>query len=208
MNKKILAYTLGIMLLAGSVVQMQRYRLRINTLEKQIVEYENVQIESKEILKSDNTDKDNTTEVYYGNYQGNSEFSDIIKSNSIDRDYAIELKRHKESSRTTLEWGAMQQRYTERWQEMINTSLIKLYGMMSEEDSLNLQEAQKSWLTSMEHDLAFVANRFIDTKYLGTQGMVQMSEVKLERTRIRAIELMEFIFIIDREALDFVSRTK
>ena len=66
----------------------------------------------------------------------------------------------------------MQQRDTERWREMINTSLIKLYDMMSEEDSLNLKEAQKSLLTSIEHNLAFVANSFIDTKYLVTQGIL------------------------------------
>ena len=205
MNKKLLFYILSILIVLVVVistciviteklrsdnstmtVKLEKYKEKINILEGRINKYQN-------------------SETHYGDYQGNDDFSDIINDNPIDKDYRIELAEYQENPKTTtLGWGAMKAKYTAKWQEEVDAALEYLYKSLSEQDSLNLRQSQKSWQTSIDDDLNFVNNKFIYTRYLGTQGMVKISTVKLRRTRDRAIELMEYIFMLDRTAVDFV----
>lgn len=188
MNKKLLFYILSILIILVLVIQLKKCKEKINILEDQINEY-----------------KSSKTENYHGNYQGNDDFSEIIDNNPIDKDYRVEFNKYQRNSEvTTLGWGALQAKYTTKWQEEVNSSLEYLYKFLSEQDSSNLKQSQKSWQIFMDDDFNFVDNRFINTGYFGTQGMVRIATVKLHRTRDRAIELMEYIFILDRNAVDFV----
>lgn len=210
---------------SNMTVQLEKYREKINTLEDRINVYQNSETklnslnstlqqslneanELNKILESqvkENNVSNEVTENYYGDYQGNDDFSDIINDNPIDKDYRIEFKEYQENSKsTTLGWSSMAVRYTKKWQEEINAALEYLYNSLSEQDSLNLKQSQKSWQTSIDDDFNFVVNKFIFTGDLGTRGMSQSSTVELCRTRDRAIQLMEYIFILDRTAVDFV----
>ena len=142
---------------------------------------------------------------HYGNYQGNDDFSHIINDNPIDKDYRIESDELQEKSvSTTLEWAALEVKYTIKWQEEVNATLEYLYKSLSEQGSLNLKQSQKSWQTFIDDESDFVSDEFVYTGEFGTQGMVRIATVELYRTRDRAIELMEYIFILDRDAVDFV----
>ena len=178
--------------------KIQKYKL--NTLNSTLQESLN---------KASELNKDLERQVkegtHYGDYQGNDDFSKIINDNPIDKDYQLEFKKLEESNgTTTLAWGALQTKYTIKWQEEINAALEYLYKSLSEQDRLNLEQSQKSWQTYIDDDWNFVINKFIFTRYFGTQGDVQLVAVKLHRTRDRAIELMEYIFSLDRTAVDFV----
>ncbi|MCG8483074.1 MAG: DUF1311 domain-containing protein [Clostridia bacterium] len=205
MNKKVLFYILSIVIglvlvistciviteklrsdNAAMNVQLEKYREEINILEDRINEYRH-------------------SETHYGDYQGNDDFSDIINDNPIDKDYRIELAEYQEKPKTTtLEWGALKAKYIGKWQEEVDAALEYLYKSLSEQDSLNLKQSQKSWQKFIDDDLNFVNHKFIDTGYLGTQGNVKTLTVELHRTRDRAIELMEYVFMLDRTAVDFV----
>lgn len=194
-------------------------------LEEQIKELKNLQIELAsqnsalqntldeankwnrilEVQMGKNNISNKVTEEHYGNYQGNDDFSDIINDNPIDKDYGVEFDKLQVSENfTTLAMGALETKYTLIWEEEVNSALSYLYETLSEQDSSNLKQAQKSWQSFIDNDESFVGEKFIYTHLFGSQGIVQMGTVRLHRTRERAIELMEFIFSIDRTAVDFV----
>ncbi len=210
---------------ATMTIQLEEYKDKNNSLEEQIEELKKLQIK----LTSRNIDLQKTldevnkwnrilevqigknyipnevTEDHYGNYQGNDDFSDIINDNPIDKDYWVEFDELQKSENfTTLAMGALEVKYKLIWEEEVNAALSYLYKTLSEQDSSKLKQAQKSWQSFMDNDDSFVGDKFIYTGFFGSQGAVQMARVQLNRTRERAIELMEFIFSIDRTAVDFV----
>lgn len=129
----------------------------------------------------------------------------IVHNNPIDKDYWIEFDELQKSENfTTLAMGAMEEKYTTKWEDEVNAALTYLYKSLNEQDSINLKQAQNSWQLFMDDDYNFVSEKLIFTGYYGTQGKVQIETVSLQRTRERAIELMEYIFSIDRTAVDFV----
>ena len=198
---------------------------KINILEEQIDEYQNMQTEINSVSKAlqeslDDANERNRVletqikesdvkievmEQYYGDYQGNYDFSDIINNNPIDKDYRIEFDELQKSGNfTTLAMGAMEGKYTTKWEDEVNAALTYLYKTLNEQDSINLKQAQNSWQMFMDDDYYFVSEKFVYTGYFGTQGKVQIETVRLQRTRERAIELMEYIFSMERTAVDFV----
>ena len=198
---------------------------KVNSLEEQTEEFQKLQTELTsqnialqksideankwnrilEVQMEKNNSLNEVTEEHYGNYQGNDDYSDIINDNPIDKDYWVEFYELQESENfTTLAMGALETKYTNIWEEEVNTALSYFYETLSEQDSSKLKQAQKSWHSFMDNDDSFVGEKFIYTGYFGSQGNVQMVRVRLHRTRERAIELMEFIFSIDRTAVDFV----
>lgn len=225
MNKKLLFYRLCILIVlilsvCSCIVMaetLKRDDKKINILESKIDEYQNLEkkLNSRNITLQESLNEagetNNTLERqikesnHYGDYQGNDDFSDIINDNPIDKDYQQELEKLQESDEsTTLEWGAFEAKYIIKWQDEVNAALEHLYKSLNEEDRINLEQSQKSWQSYIDDDINFVSNKFIFTRYFGTQGDVQLAAVQLHRTRERAIELMEYIFSIDRTAVDFV----
>lgn len=225
MKKRTLFYILstiiGIAVLITIIIRLEK---KINILEEQINEFQNLHTELNlrnkalqesldeaneryKVLESiikENNNKTEYIEQYYGDYQGNNDFSDIINYNPIDKDYWIEFDELQKSKNfTTLAYGAIESKYTTMWEEEVKAALTYLYQSLNEQDSLNLKQAQESWQTFMNDYFNFVNDKFIYTYYLGTLGMVQIVTVGLQRTRARAIELMEYIFIMDRNAVDF-----
>jgi uncharacterized protein YecT (DUF1311 family) len=225
-KKRELFYILSIIIGIGvSITMIMQSEKKINILEEQIDEYQNMQTEinsvskvlqesldeaneRNRVLESQIKESDIRIEVmeqYYGDYQGNDDFSDIINNNPIDKDYRIEFDElQKNDNFTTLAMGAIEGKYTREWEDEVNAALKYLFKSLNEQDSINLKQAQNSWQMFMDDDYNFVSEKFIFTRYFGTQGKVQIETVRLQRTRERAIELMEYIFSMDRSAVDFV----
>ncbi len=226
MKKRALFYILSIIIGIGiSITMIMHSEKKINILEEQIDEYQNMQTEINSVSKAlqeslDDANERNRVletqikesdvkievmEQYYGDYQGNYDFSDIINNNPIDKDYRIEFDELQKSGNfTTLAMGAMEGKYTTKWEDEVNAALTYLYKTLNEQDSINLKQAQNSWQMFMDDDYYFVSEKFVYTGYFGTQGKVQIETVRLQRTRERAIELMEYIFSMERTAVDFV----
>ncbi len=210
---------------ATMTFQLKEFKDKDNGLEEQMKELKNLQTELTsqnialqntldeankwnrilEVQVGKNNSSNEVTKEHYGNYQGNDDFSDIINDNPIDKEYGVEFDKLQESEDfTTLAMGALEAKYTLIWEEEVNFALSHLYEMLNEQDSSNLKQAQKSWQSYIDNDDIFVGEKFIYTRFFGSQGIVQIGTVRLHRTRERAIELMEFIFSIDRAAVDFV----
>ncbi|OIA98717.1 hypothetical protein AK95_16270 [Paenibacillus sp. LC231] len=225
MNKKLLFYrlcvlTVLILSVCSCIVMVEKLKRddkKINILESRIAEYKNSEKElnlknitlQESLNKAGETNNNLERQIkksnHYGDYQGNDDFSDIINNNPIDKVYQQEFEKLQESDEsTTLEWGALEAKYIIKWQDEVNAALEHLYKSLNEEDRINLEQSQKSWQSYIDDDINFVSNKFIFTRYFGTQGDVQLAAVQLHRTRERAIELMEYIFSIDRTAVDFV----
>ncbi|CAM4013059.1 lysozyme inhibitor LprI family protein [Saccharibacillus endophyticus] len=145
---------------------------------------------------------------HLGDYQGNDDFSTIINDNPIDRDYEQERKILQESPEsTTLAWGAFESKYLTKWQNEMNAALDGLSKILNEADRSNLEQSQKSWQSYMDDQAQFVMGQFLDTRYFGTQGDVQFLAAQSKQTRERTIRLMEYLFSIDREAIDFAYKS-
>ena len=205
--------------------QLDELKDRANSLEEQIEELKKLRMELTtqnnvlqksldeanelnrilEVQVEKNSIHNEFTKEHYGNYQGNDDFSDIINDNPIDKDYWVEFEELQKSEIvTTLAMGALEAKYSIIWEEEVDNALSYLYETLSEQDSLKLKQAQKSWQSFLNDDDSFVSEKFIYTHFFGSQGIVQMGKVRLHRTRKRAIELMEFVFSIDKTAVDFV----
>lgn len=209
--------------------QIEEEKVKNNSLEEQVEEFH----KSYKELTSQNTAKQKSlddanewnrllvvqmtnmsilrefTDEHYGNYQGKDDFSDFIKNNPIDKHYLNELNELQVSGNfTTLAMGEFESKYTLIWVEEVNFALSYLYETLNEQDSANLKQAQESWQSFMDDDEYFVSEKFIYTRFFGSQGFVQFERVRLHRTRERAIELMEYIFSIDRDAAEFVYDSK
>lgn len=225
MNKKLLFYRLCVLIILifgvcsyiVMIEKMKRDDKKIDILEIRIDEYQNSEKElnslnitlQESLNKAGETNNNLERQIkesnHYGDYQGNDDFSNIINDNPIDKDYQQEFEKLQESDEsTTLEWGGVEARYIIKWQDEVNAALEHLYKSLNEEDRINLEQSQKSWQSYIEDDINFVSNKFIFTRYFGTQGDVQLAAVQLHRTRERAIELMEYIFSMDRTTMDFV----
>lgn len=206
-------------------VRLKEYEEKSNVLEERIVEYQKLNTEmnsfnislqelldqanmANRVLEGQVTENNSNIEGrknFYGNFQGNDDFSDIINVNPIDKDYQIEFdEMQKSTNSTTLEWTALEVKYTEKWQEEVDAALELINKSLSEQDSVDLNQSMKSWQSFIDDDLKFVYDKFIITGYYGSQGKVQIQRLLLNRTRARAIELMEYIFSLDRTAVDFV----
>lgn len=186
--------------------------VRLSSLNKSLEESldeANNQIEALRIQIVGDTLKEEILGNTAGYYQGNDEFLGIIKDNPIDKDYRTQSDKYIKSheSVTTLMWGNLHVKYTEKWQEEMDAVLECLYQRLNEEEGLILQESQRSWVEDLEENLKFVSYSFVDTGQLGSYGMVRLSKAELKKTRDRAIELMEYLFIIDRDAVKFVYGT-
>jgi len=211
MNKKTVFYRAAVLLAAIIVISacaVMSLSLKKQHEKIELLESRNAALQQS-MSQADEANKSLKVQIeeskHLGDYQGNDDFSVIINDNPIDRDYEQERKILQESPEsTTLAWGALESKYLAEWQNEMNAALDDLSKLLNEEDRSNLEQSQKSWQSYMDDQAQFVMGQFLDTRYFGTQGDVQFLAAQSKQTRERTIRLMEYLFSIDREAIDFV----
>ncbi|WP_338543340.1 lysozyme inhibitor LprI family protein [Paenibacillus tundrae] len=105
--------------------------------------------ESKEITENSVETSSNTVlPMNIGNLDLKGDFYDEMLRNPIDHDYEVESNEFQNSKEivTTMEWGALQSKYTEIWDKELNQIYKKLLSTLDEEPREALIEAQKEWL--------------------------------------------------------------
>ncbi|WP_339276805.1 lysozyme inhibitor LprI family protein [Paenibacillus sp. FSL W8-0426] len=166
--------------------------------------------ESKEITEGQSDPSNNEVlSMSIGTYDLSGEFYDEMLRNPIDHDYEVELNEFQNSKEiiTTLEWGALESKYTEIWDKELNQIYKKLLSKLDREPREALIESQKEWLKYHLRETKFVEKTFIDNGYLGSQGSVSLGTVIRERIRERTMQLFEYRYLLDGE-VEFVYRSK
>lgn len=166
--------------------------------------------ESKEITegRSDPSNYEVLT-MSIGNLDLKGEFYDEMLRNPIDHDYEVEFNEFQNSKEiiTTLEWGALESKYTEIWDNELNHIYIKLLSKLDREPREALIESQKEWLQYHLRETKFVEKTFINNGYLGSQGSVSLGRVIKERIRERTMQLFEYRYLLDGE-VEFLYQSK
>lgn len=144
-----------------------------------------------------------------GNYDLKGEFYDEVLRNPIDHDYEVEFNENQNSKEiiTTLEWGALESKYTEIWDKELNQIYKKLLSKLDREPRESLIESQKDWLQYHLRETKFVEKTFITNGYLGSQGSVSLGTVIRERIRERTMQLFEYRYLLDGE-VEFVYQSE
>ena len=167
-------------------------------------------IESKEITegRSDPSNKEVLT-MSIGNLDLKGEFYDEMLRNPIDHDYEVEFNEFQNSKEiiTTLEWGALESKYTEIWDDELDHIYKKLLSKLYREPREALIESQKEWLQYHLRETKFVEKSFINNGYLGSQGSVSLGRVIKERIRERTMQLFEYRYLLDGE-VEFLYQSK
>lgn len=166
--------------------------------------------ESKEITegRSDPSNYEVLT-MSIGNLDLKGEFYDEMLRNPIDHDYEVEFNEFQNSKEiiTTLEWGALESKYTEIWDNELNHIYKKLLSKLDREPREALIESQKDWLQYHLRETKFVEKSFINNGYLGSQGSVSLGRVIKERIRERTMQLFEYRYLLDGE-VEFLYQSK
>lgn len=166
--------------------------------------------ESKEITEG-RTDPSNyeVLTMSIGNLDLKGEFYDEMLRNPIDHDYEVEFNEFQNSKEiiTTLEWGALESKYTEIWDNELNHIYKKLLSKLDREPREALIESQKDWLQYHLRETKFVEKSFINNGYLGSQGSVSLGRVIKERIRERTMQLFEYRYLLDGE-VEFLYQSK
>lgn len=166
--------------------------------------------ESKEITEGQSDPANNKIlPMSIGNLDLKGEFYDEMLRNPIDHDYEVELNEFQNSKEiiTTLEWGALESKYTEIWDKELNQIYKKLLSKLDREPREALIESQKEWLQYHLRETKFVEKTFIDNGYLGSQGSVSLGTVIRERIRERTMQLFEYRYLLDGK-VEFLYRSQ
>jgi len=178
-----------------------------NSETKSIV---NSELSRDEVSTADITESNKTTEVHsnssnnevlplsIGNYDLKGEFYDEMLRNPIDQDYEVEFNKLQNSKEfSTLEWRALESKYTEIWDKELNQTYKKLLAKLDKEPREALIESQKEWLQYHLKETEFVEKAFIDNSYLGSQGSVSLGTSIRERIKERTMQLFEYRYLLD-----------
>lgn len=166
--------------------------------------------ESKEITEGQSGSSNNEVlTMSIGNYESKGEFYDEMLRNPIDHDYEVEFNEFQNSEEiiTTLEWGALESKYTEIWDKELNQIYKKLLSKLDREPREALIESQKEWLQYHLKETKFVEETFIYNGYLGSRGPVSLATDIKERIRGRTMQLFEYRYLLDRE-VEFLYQSK
>lgn len=158
--------------------------------------------ESKEITEGrSDASKNEVLTMSIGNLDLKGEFYDEMLRNPIDHDYEVEFNEFQNSKEiiTRLEWGALESKYTEIWDDELNHIYKKLLSKLDREPREALIESQKEWLQYHLRETKFVEKSFINNGYLGSQGSVSLGRVIKERIRERTMQLFEYRYLLDGE---------
>ena len=155
--------------------------------------------------------------TYYGNYLIGEEdidaFSEIIRNNDIDYDYKHKLQTPGDTN------GGMAisaDEYAELWNTEMEAQYEKLYallsgyvqsGEISETRLTELSDAQTAFLAFLQNDMMFVQNTLGpagEMQEMGSYGTAMINSRYASAYRQRTIDLMEYIYLLDHSALQFV----
>ena len=128
---------------------------------------------------------------------GAVEFDDTIRDNPIDK--AFEAAGFDGSTLQIIETCNQFRSY---WEAEIDATCERLYALLREEDAEALRNAQHAWAEYMafNHDLriSLFYEDFMSSQPYGvangTLDRAIMNSVRMEETRRRALELMEYYF--------------
>ena len=155
--------------------------------------------------------------TYYGHYlvgeEDIDEFSEIIRNNDIDYDYEHKLQTPGDTN------GGMAisaGEYAVLWKAEMEAQYEKLYsllseyvqsGEISETRLMELSDAQTAFLAYLQNDMMFVQNTLGpvgEMQEMGSFGTVMINSRYASAYRQRTIDLMEYIYLLDHSALQFV----
>ncbi|WP_128101516.1 lysozyme inhibitor LprI family protein [Paenibacillus sp. DCT19] len=158
--------------------------------------------ESKEIMGNPSETSDyKVLPTTIGNLDSKGDFYDEMFRNPIDHDYEVEFNEFQNANEivTTMEWGALQGKYTEIWDKELNHIYKKLLSKLDGEPREALIESQKDWLQYHLKESKFVEDTFINNGYLGSSGSVSLATAIRERIRERTIQLYEYRYLLNGE---------
>ncbi|WP_310831051.1 lysozyme inhibitor LprI family protein [Paenibacillus pedocola] len=165
--------------------------------------------ESKEITEGQsNTNNNEVLSMSIGTYDLTGEFYNEMLRNPIDHDYEVEFNEFQNSKEfSTFGWRALESKYTEVWDKELNQIYKKLLSKLDREPKEVLIESQKEWLQYHLRETEFVGKTFINNGYLGSQGLVSLDTVIMERIRERTMQLFEYRYLLDGE-VEFLYQSK
>ncbi|PEJ56638.1 MULTISPECIES: lysozyme inhibitor LprI family protein [unclassified Bacillus (in: firmicutes)] len=142
-----------------------------------------------------NSNEQSENNNLYGTFDVSGEFSKLIQSNPIDRDYQKELDDFQKSKEfSTTGWIQLEAKYSSIWDKELNEVYQKLLQKLDPTQKELLIESQKGWLQNHLKESAFVQKTF--SNELGTQGQVNMVIASKDRIRNRTIQLMEYYYML------------
>ncbi|MFD1177957.1 lysozyme inhibitor LprI family protein [Paenibacillus puldeungensis] len=135
-----------------------------------------------------------SSKIGYGSYDVSGEFTDLMKSNPIDRDYHKEYKKFESENFNTTGWIQLEAKYADIWDKELNNIYKKLLKKLSAPQKKLLIESQKGWLQNHVKENEFVYKTFIEDEShnIGTQGLVNAQIASKNRLRDRTIQLFEY----------------
>lgn len=192
--KKYLVVLLAALMLFTGCVKVD------NTKERDNAEPEISQPQQNDTVQPADDNKNNNDDPYFGQYQMTDEgFSELVKNNAIDRDYANEMAEFQESTEfSTNGWIQLESKYSKLWDNELNNIYKKLLEKLNDEEKKKLLEAQKGWLVFHVSESEFVAEAWEDFG-LGSQGRVQILIAERDRIRKRTLQLMEYYHMLGGE---------
>lgn len=165
--------------------------------------------EAKEINEGRSDSSNNEVlSMSIGNYDLTGEFYDEMLRNPIDHDYEVEFNEFQNSKEfSTFGWRALESKYTEIWDKELNQIYKKLLSKLDREPREALIKSQKEWLKYHLRETEFVEKTFINNGYLGSQGLVSLDTVIMERIRERTMQLFEYRYLLDG-GVEFLYQSK
>ena len=128
---------------------------------------------------------------------GTTEFNNAIRDNPIDQAF-----NEIEFSTSTSDIIEINNQFRVYWEAEINSTCEKLYNLLHKKDADALRNAQRTWFEFMEnnHSLRlslFYGDDFLSQPYGVANGMLDrvfVNTTRMEETRRRALELMEYYY--------------
>ncbi len=189
--KKYIIVLIAVLVILTGCVKIDKARLADNP------ESEVTQPIQNEMVDSADDDKDSNDNTYFGQYQMAEEgFSQLVKDNAIDKDYAAEMAEFQKSAEfSTNGWIQLESKYSKLWDNELNSIYNILMEKLKDNEKKKLIEAQKGWLAFHIGESEFVSEAW-DAFGLGSQGRVQMIMAEKSRLRERTLQLMEYYHML------------
>ncbi|WP_152391842.1 lysozyme inhibitor LprI family protein [Paenibacillus guangzhouensis] len=144
----------------------------------------------------------NDSDTIFGSYDISNEFSELMNSNPIDKDYDKEFNEFDNSTEfSTTGWIQFEAKYEDIWDKELNWIYNKLLSKLNTKQKKLLIEAQKGWLQNHLKETEFMVSTFQDdSEYnIGSQGLVNIEIAIKNRLRDRTIQLYEYFFMLGGE---------
>ncbi len=135
--------------------------------------------------------------IYYGIFQSDHEFSNIIQNNPIDKEYRNEIKK----ASSIIELSEIEENYLKIWDHELEIIYNKLRVVINDQYISAFQSAQDEWLKQYNKEINFIQANFLNNPDTTTQHKfkAQFSAKKRSMTRQRVIDLYEYYYMMGYE---------